>query len=107
MKRNKRKKSTTSRTTSFHWNKLDDDTAYHENCPRYENEYRVYVERFFSELLLEINIRISLQEKEVGYSLVQNIRRDHWGTGWETTAVQKDPTHVGMEHVQYIVWRQT
>ena len=56
-----------------------------------------------------MNISISLQEKKVGYLLVQNIRRGYWGTGGETTAaaVHEDFTHVGIENVRYIVWRQT
>ena len=48
-----------------------------------------------SKLVWEINITISLQEKNVGYLLVRTLE--------ETTEVQEDSTHVGIENVRYIV----
>ena len=50
--------------------------AYHKNYPRYEMDI-VSMWNVVSKLVWEINITISLQEKNVGYLLVQNIRRDY------------------------------
>ena len=68
--------------------------AYHKNYPRYEIDI-VSMWNVVSKLVWEINITISLQEKNVGYLLVRTLE--------ETTEVQEDSTHVGIENVRYIV----
>ena len=68
--------------------------AYHKNYPRYEMDI-VSMWNVVSTLVWEINITISLQEKNVGYLLVRTLE--------ETTEVQEDSTHVGIENVRYIV----
>ena len=68
--------------------------AYHKNYPRYEMDI-VSMWNVVSKLVWEINITISLQEKNVGYLLVRTLE--------ETTEVQEDSTHVGIENVRYIV----
>ena len=68
--------------------------GYHKNYPRYEMDI-VSMWNVVSKLVWEINITISLQEKNVGYLLVRTLE--------ETTEVQEDSTHVGIENVRYIV----